>query len=115
MSLINNLLDKLSAYIQIKGEKIKLDVIAQVSKLLGHFIAFLMVGLIGFFFFIFGSIALGAYLNLVLEITYYGYLILSGFYLVLMIIVFLLMRTKAIQKWMESFFINLSENNNPDE
>lgn len=115
MSLINNLLDKLSAYIQLKGEKIKLDIIAQVSKLLAHFVAFLLVGLIGFFFFIFGSIALGAFLNELLESVYYGYLILAAFYLVLMLVIFLLIRTKKIQKWMEAFFINLSENTNIDE
>ena len=115
MSLINNLLDKLSAYVQLKGEKIKLDIIAQVSKLLAHFVAFLLVFLVGFFFFIFGSIALGAFLNQLLESVYYGYLILTGFYLVMLILIFLLIRTKKIQKLLEDFFINLSENLNQDE
>lgn len=110
MSLINNLLDKLSGYIQTKGEKIKLDVIAQVSKLLAHFVAFLMVGLVGFFFFIFGSITLGAFLNEVLESVYLGYLILTGFYFILLIIIVLLLKTSKIQNWMEAFFVNLSEN-----
>ncbi|WP_258105360.1 phage holin family protein [Marinoscillum sp. MHG1-6] len=110
MSLINNLLDKISGYIQAKGEKLKLDIIAQVSKLLAHFVAFLLVGLIGFFFFIFGSITLGAYLNEVMESTYLGYLILTGFYLLLLIVIVLLLKTNRIQKWMETFFINLSEN-----
>lgn len=115
MSLINNLLDKISSYIQVRGEKLKLDIIAQVSKLLAHFVAFLLIGLVGFFFFIFGSIALGAYLNQVLESVYYGYLILAGFYLILMGVIYLMIRTKKIQKWMEAFFINLSENVNIDE
>lgn len=115
MSIINNLLDKLSTYIQIRGEKIKLDIIAQVSKLLAHFVAFLLVGLVCFFFFVFGSITLGAFLNEVLESVYYGYLILTGFYLVLLIFIFLLMKSKKIQKWMEAFFVNLSENIDSDE
>lgn len=115
MSIINNLLDKLSAYIQVRGEKIKLDIIAQVSKLLAHFVGFLLVGLVGFFFFVFGSIALGAFLNELLESVYYGYLILTGFYLLLLIIVLLLLRSRKIQKWLEAFFVNLSENIESDE
>jgi high-affinity Fe2+/Pb2+ permease len=115
MSIINNLLEKLSSYIKVKGEKIKLDIIAQVSKLLAHFVAFLLVGLVGFFFFVFGSIALGAYLNEVLDSVYFGYLILTGFYLILLLIVILLLKTKKIQKMLEAFFVNLSENMNEDE
>ncbi|MFY0599598.1 MAG: phage holin family protein [Cyclobacteriaceae bacterium] len=115
MSIINNLLDKINAYIQVKGEKLKLDIISQVSKLLASFVAFLLLGLVGFFFFVFGSIALGAFLNEILDSVYYGYLILTGFYLILLFIIFMLFKTKKIQKWMEGFFMSLSENTDDDE
>ncbi|MEQ8338132.1 MAG: phage holin family protein [Cyclobacteriaceae bacterium] len=110
MSLINNLLDKLTEYIRLKGEKLKLDIIAQVSRLLAHVLAFLFLGIIAFFLFIFLSLALGGYLNVLLESEYYGYLIVAGVYLILLISIFLLLRTNRIQNWLESVFINISEN-----
>lgn len=112
MSLINNIVDKLTEYFQVRIDKIKLDLIAQVSKLLAIFMALILIGIAGFFFFIFGSIALGAFLNAVLESVYLGYLILSGFYFLIMIIIFILIKTKIIQRWMEALFLSLSENLN---
>lgn len=115
MSLINNVLDRISAYIQVKGEKIKLEVMAKMATFLGHFVAFLLLFLVGFFFFVFASIALGAYLNMILQSVYLGYLIISGFYFILAIILILLIRTRKFQKWLEVLFIQLSENSDTDE
>lgn len=115
MSLINNVVDKLTEYFHVRIDKIKLDLIAQVSKILASFMAFILIGVVGLFFFIFGSIALGAFLNEVLESTYLGYLILCGFYLVMLIIIFILVKTKVIQRWMEALFLSLSENLNDHE
>ena len=115
MSLINNLLDKLSEYIRLKGEKLKLDIIAQVSRLLAHVMAFLFLAIIAFFLFIFLSLAAGAFLNVLLESEYYGYLIVAGVYLIVLIIIFLLLRTNRIQNWLESVFIKISENIDIDE
>lgn len=115
MALINKLIDKISEYLRLKGEKLKLDIIAQVSRIMAHILAFLFLGMIAFFLFIFLSLALGAYLNELLSSTYYGYLIVAGAYLILLITIFLLLRTNRIQNWMESMFINISENTEGDE
>ena len=115
MSIINKVLDKLTEYLRLKGEAIKLDIISQVSVLLAHVVAFLFLGVIAFFLFIFLSIALSAYLNQVLESFYLGYLIIAGGYLVILVIIFLLLRTRKIQNWLESVFIRISENINVDE
>ncbi len=115
MSLINKLLEKITEYLRLKGEKLKLDIIAQISRIMAHVLAFLFLGIIAFFLFIFLSLALGAYLNQVLESTYYGYLIVAGAYLVLLITIFLLLRTNRIQNWLESTFIRISENLDTDE
>ncbi len=115
MSLINSAVDKLSDYIQIRVDKIKLDLIAQASKLLSNFMSLILIVIVGLFFFIFASVALGAFLNEVLESVYLGYLILSGFYFVLLIIIFILIKTKVIQRWMEAIFLSLSENLGDDE
>ena len=109
MSVINKLVDKLSEYIRLKGEKIKLDIIGQVSKLLAHFVAFLTMGLVFLFLLVFLSFALSAFLNAILESPHYGYLIVGGIYLFILIIIITLLRTNKLQGWLETFFVNLSE------
>lgn len=109
MSILNNLLDKVSNYIRLKGEKLKLEVIAQVSRLLAHFVAFMLIVMIGLFMLVFLSVATGAYFNSLLESTFLGYLIVAGFYLVLMITIILLLRTNRLQNWLEALFIKFSE------
>ena len=110
MSIINKLVDKLSEYIRLKGEKLKLDIIAQVSRLLAHFVALLTMAVIGLFLLVFLSLALGNYLNYLMESPHYGYLIVAGGYLILLIIIFLLLRTNKIQRWLEATFVKFSEN-----
>ncbi len=109
MSVINKLVDKLSEYIRLKGEKLKLEIIAQVAKLLAHFVAFLTIAIIGLFLLVFLSMALSAYLNMILDSPHLGYLIVAGFYLVMLLIIFFLLRSNKIQKWLEALFVNLSE------
>ena len=44
MAVINKLVDKISDFIRLKGEKIKLDIIAQVSKFkLSNLLVFLKI------------------------------------------------------------------------
>tara|TARA_B100001245_G_C22853329_1_gene410212 strand:- start:808 stop:1173 length:366 start_codon:yes stop_codon:yes gene_type:complete len=109
MAVINKLVDKISDFIRLKGEKIKLDIIAQVSRLLAHFVAFMTMAVVGFFLLIFLSIALAAYLNYVLESPHFGYLIVGGIYLIGLIIIILLLRSNKLQNWLETLFLNLSE------
>lgn len=114
MAIINKLVDKLTDFIRVKGEKIKLDIIAQVSRLLAHFVAFLTLAVIGLFLITFLSFALSAYLNYLLDSPHYGYLIVSGFYLIVFIVILLLLRSNKIQTWLETLFVNLSESISDD-
>lgn len=109
MSLVNKILDRISDYFRLKLEKMKLELIAQVSRLLAHFIAFLFIGLIAFFFFTFLSLALGAFLNQLLQSPYLGYLIVAGIYLLVLILVFYLLKTRRLQNWLEIAFLQFSE------
>ncbi len=110
MLVWNNLIDKISEYIRLKGEKLKLEIITQISRLLAHLVAFLFIAVIGVFFLIFASLSLGAYLNWVLDSTFLGYLIVGGLYFIILIGIFFLLRSNKIQNWLETLFISLSEN-----
>lgn len=115
MSVVNKLIDKVSEFIRLKGEKLKLEIIAQISRLMAHLFAFLMIMLIGLFLLIFLSMALGAYLNYALDSPHLGYLIVAGIYLIFLIAVVILLRSNKMQIWLESLFISLSENSELNE
>lgn len=110
MSIFNSVIEKINEYIRVRGEKLKLDIITHVSRILAHFVAFLTIAVIGLFFLIFISIALGTYLNYILDSYFLGYLIVSGIYLLALIAIILLLKSKKLQNWLETLFINLSEN-----
>lgn len=112
MPVIHKLFDKISDYIRLKGEKLKLDIIAHVSRLLARFVTFLLIGLVSFFMVTFLSIALGAYLNAVLDSSHLGYLIIAGFYLLCLIGFLIFLRLNEVQKWLETLFIKFSEDFN---
>lgn len=115
MPVINKLLDKITEYLRLKGEKLLLDVIARVSRILAYVMAFMVLGVIIFFLFVFLSLALGSYLNELLNSAYYGYLIVAGIYLLISIVIFLLLQTNKIQQWLEALLIRISENKFDDD
>lgn len=115
MSLVNKLLDKITEYIRLKGENLKLEIIARFSRILAHLLTFLCIALIAVFMLIFLSFALGAYLNAVLDSPHLGYLIVAGIYLLLLIVMIILLQSNKIQIWLETLFVNLGEHINDDD
>lgn len=109
MSIITNLMDRATAYFKVKADKLKLEIIAKMARIMANIVAFTFIGLIGLFFLVFLCVALGAYLNEVLESNYQGYFLMSGFFFGLIIIIFFLLRTRKIQNWLETVFINFGE------
>jgi len=109
MSLINTVIDRINEYLRIKGEKLKLDVIASVSKIMAYVISFIFVTLIVFFFLVFVSITIGAAINELMDSAYLGYLFMSVFYLVTLIIFFVLLKTKKIQNLIEKLLVRLND------
>ncbi len=108
-SSIGDIVEKITEYIQIKTELIKLKVIGHVSRVLSNVIAIALIGVIAFFFFFFLSFSLGSYLNSLLESEFLGHLIVAGFYLLLIIIIFLLVKTGKIQSWLENLILKIAE------
>ncbi len=106
---VGDIVEKITEYIQIKTELIKLKVIGHVSKLLANVIAMVTIGIVAFFFFFFLSFSLGSYLNVLLESEFLGHLIVAGFYLLLIIIIFLMVKTGKIQGWLESIILKIAE------
>lgn len=103
------LIDKITDYIKLKGEQLKLEVMGHVARVLAHVITFILLGLIGLFFGFFVMLTLAVYLNVVLNSQFFGYLIVTGFLLIILIIVVLMLKSGKAQRWLESLILKISE------
>lgn len=107
--MLATLINKISEYIKVKGQQIKLEVISHMSKLLSHVLVVSFLCLLGLFLVLFLSFGLSAYLNEVLESTFLGYFVTGGIYLLVLIIIALLAKAGKIQQWIEKLILKASE------
>lgn len=114
-SSVGDIVEKITEYIQIKTELIKLKVIGYVSKILANVLAIALIGVIAFFFFFFLSLGFGFYLNNLLSSEFLGHLIVAGFYLLLIIIIFLLVKSGKVQSWLENLILNIADQEDEQE
>lgn len=85
-SSIGVLLEKLENYGKTSIDLIKLKAIDQLSKILSNAVFGLIIGLLALFFLLFVNLALAFWINDLLGEAYAGFLIVAGFYFLLMII-----------------------------
>ena len=104
---INRLIDKLTDYIKLKGEQLKLEILSHVARVLAYAITFIIIGLIAAFLGLFAALTLVVYLNYLLDSVFLGYIIVSGLLLVLLLIFVLLLKTEKIQRWLEAMIIKI--------
>lgn len=108
---INKLKETIFEYVKIKSELLKLDITAYLSKILAKIIAYIIIIFITLLVFVYASIALANYLNGVWENNFGGYLVISGFFSILLFIVLYFLKSGKLKAFLESKII---ENNNKD-
>ncbi|MEM7297247.1 MAG: hypothetical protein AAF391_03160 [Bacteroidota bacterium] len=106
---VGKLISDLTEYIEVKTEQIKLRVISRVAKMLSSVISLSLLAALGLFFIFFLSFALANVLNEAFNSSHIGYFIISGFYFLIIIIIFILMKSKKIQGWLESLILKAAE------
>lgn len=108
-SSARKVIDNIIEFIEIKTEQIKLKIISRVARMLSGVIAISMLGMFTLFFLLFLSFAFAEMINIGLESAYLGYLIIAGAYLLVIIFVVLLVKTRKLQKWIEAAIVKLEE------
>jgi len=108
-SAIGDVIDKLTEFVEVKTEQVKLMVLSRVSSLLSGTIALSILILLGFFFVFFLSFALANIFNDLLRSSYLGFFIIAGFYLLIMVIILILSKRGIIKKWIDASILTLSE------
>ena len=87
-------------YIKAEIDKVKHNVQVEVSNAMGKIIVFAMLGLFGLFLLTFASITLALFLNSVLDSSFYGFLIVTGLYLLLVIFLVAIRNNDSLQRSM---------------
>lgn len=109
---IRKIVDQLAEYAEIKTDQIKLKFISKVSKLLATTLSIVLIGALGLLFLLFLSLSMAEILNESLDSNFWGHLIVTGFYLTLIIIVLLLAKAKKIRGWFEKLIMYIAEQEN---
>jgi hypothetical protein len=113
--MLSKLINRITEYIKVKGQQIKLEVISHMSKLLSHVLVVSFLVLLGLFLILFLSFGLSAYLNEVLESTFLGYFVTGGIYLFVLIVIALLAKAGKVQRWIEKMILKASDEIEDDE
>lgn len=108
-SSARKVIDNIIEFVEIKTEQIKLRIIARVARMLSGIMALSIVTILAFFFLFFISFAFAEMINAAMNHTYYGYLIIAGVYLLIIILVMILVKSRKLQKWIETAIIKLEE------
>ena len=98
---LDSLFDHLTAFIESKIEIYKIEVKEELAQTLSKIMVWLLMGSIFFFFFLFLNIAIGYYLGSILNSLFYGFLIISGSYLLIFFVLYLLRDTIGLRQFFE--------------
>ncbi|MBL6449683.1 phage holin family protein [Fulvivirga sp. 29W222] len=107
---LDSLFEHLAAFIESKIDIYKIELREEASKALSKLMVGLLLFSLGFFFIMFLSMAAGYYFSALLGSFFYGFLIISGIYLLLFTLIFLLKEKlglkeffdKQIDSWLNS-------------
>jgi hypothetical protein len=96
VSQLQHLADEVKSYVNVRIDLLKLNVAETASSIIANTMAKVISGIIFLFFLLFGSIALSLFLSSVIGNSYSGFLIVSGIYLALGLLIWYT-RKKFIQ------------------
>ncbi len=93
-------------YIRIEIERVKENAKHKATDIITKVVIFAAMGIVGLFILIFGSVTLGLYLNDVLDSSSLGFLIITGFYVLILVILLLISDKEKIVRKMLGFAKN---------
>lgn len=85
-------------YIKAEIDKISLTIETKVQGILPKLVLFALLGVMGLFLLVFASLTLALFLNSVLDSAFYGFLIVTGLYLMVVIFLVLIKNNDSLQR-----------------
>ena len=110
---MNSLIGKIISLIKNKGDQVKLELILKFSNFLALSILFFILAILSLLMLIFLSFGIAVVFNEFLMSSYWGYFIASAFFLLVIVIVVWMSRSRKIRNWLEGVIIESSYKKNP--
>ena len=106
---IGKVFDNITEFIEVKTEQLKLRLITKLAKVFSGAISLSFLITLGLLFVFFVSLGAAFWVNEVMDSNYAGFFIIAGCYLLLIILTFILLKTKTIQRWFEVLILKVAE------
>lgn len=103
---IGKLKDSFSDYLRVKFELFKLDISEYMANILAQVIAYVIILLLFTLVLGFACIGISFYLNDLLDSNYLGFLITAGFFLLILIVVFVFLKSGKLKAVFEEMMAN---------
>ncbi|MGI9544109.1 MAG: phage holin family protein [Cyclobacteriaceae bacterium] len=108
-SKFDDLINNLIGYLETKSELYKIEIKQELIRLLAKLIAAVVLGILLIIFLLFLSLTLGNYINTLLDSSFTGYLVISGLFLVILVILILLRNTRVYRYFIDLLMANYFE------
>lgn len=112
---LDAIIDNLTGLIETRIELAKIEMKEEVAKIGARIIAGVVLSFLLVMIIIFLSFSVATWINSLLESTYWGYFIITGFYLVFFILIIVLKAHIWLQQKIESSLIDTEENPEEDD
>lgn len=112
---LDAIIDNLTGLIETRLELAKIEIKEEVAKIGARIISGVVLAFLGVLIIIFFSFSLATWFNSLLDSIYLGYVIVTGFYLVVFLLLILLKAHVWLQQKIESGLINTEEKEVEDE
>lgn len=106
---IGQLIENLTGFVKVKIELLKLEILEEISKGIANLFALVVVLILGLFVLAFASLTIAVLLNNYLDSYYAGYLIITGFFLILLTAMVLLNRSGKLTQIIEDELVSKSK------
>jgi len=102
---IDRLIDHLVGFMETRFEILKLDFKEEFVRLIAKLLTIGVIVLLSTLFFIFFSVALGIFLNQLLDSAYLGFVIIAGFFFLLWMSVLIIKQTS----WYQGLIVSITD------
>ena len=101
---LEKLVDQISKFMELKMEIYELKVKEQLVGIISNFATLALIFSLGLFMLLFASLALGFYLNTLLESTFLGFFLVGGLYLLICLTLILFKDKIITNNLLQAFF-----------
>lgn len=90
---LDSIMANLSGYVEAKVALVKIEIREEVAGILTKGLMMMLIFMVGFLFLLFATLGLAQYLNTVTESEFWGYMIVAGFFGILLALLVLLRKS----------------------